>query len=267
MLHSDPVACTGSTVWISQRGARFLVAVFVSGACLGQPQSAIAGPAPLPEWEGVKKPAPLPNWDAAVGKDKPAAKKPKAKKTAPAGQSNPAQPGPVAEPGPAAQPGPVAEPVVAPEPVPEPTPEPVPEPAAAPEPTPEPVPAEPAPVVAEAPEPGPSVQVLEQGKLARRRARAELVTGGVLLGLGLGGVAAMTVGLLQKSGADDLGAKSLARADSMIAAGAASGAMGLAMGIALLVEGARDRKAARSAEVARVRVAPTLGGLVLSGRF
>lgn len=267
MLHSDPVACTGSTVWISQRGARFLVAVFVSGACLGQPQSAIAGPAPLPEWEGVKKPAPLPNWDAAVGKDKPAAKKPKAKKTAPAGQSTPAQPGPVAEPGPAAQPGPVAEPVVAPEPVPEPTPEPVPEPAVAPEPTPEPVPAEPAPVVAEAPEPGPSVQVLEQGKLARRRARAELVTGGVLLGLGLGGFAAMTVGLLQKSGGDDLGAKPLARADSMIAAGAASGAMGLAMGIALLVEGARDRKAARSAEVARVRVAPTLGGLVLSGRF
>jgi len=229
------------------------VAFLVSGACLGQPQSAIAAPAPLPEWEGVKKPAPLPDWDSAVGKDKPA-KKPKAKKAARAA--------PVA---PATQPGPVTEPVAAPEPVP--TPELVPEPAAAPEPTPEPVPAEPEPAVVEAPEPGPSVQVLESGKLARRRARAELVTGGVLLGLGLGGFAAMTVGLLKKSGANDLGAKPLARADSMIAAGAASGAMGLAMGIALLVEGARDRKAARSAEVTRVRVAPTLGGLVLSGRF
>ena len=43
--------------------------------------------------------------------------------------------------------------------------------------------------------------------------------------------------------------------------------IGLALGVALLVDGVRDLKAARPGRSARVRVAPTFGGLVVSGRF
>jgi hypothetical protein len=58
------------------------------------------------------------------------------------------------------------------------------------------------------------------------------------------------------------------QAETMIAAGAIAGAAGLALGIALLTIGARDLKAARREPLsARVRVAPTLGGFVLAGRF
>ena len=128
----------------------------------------------------------------------------------------------------------------------------------------EPVPAEPEPVVPTAPEPEPEPvgpSALERHKLAERSARGEIIVGGVLTVLGLGGVGAMTAGLLQEGGAEDDGR------NTMIAAGAVSGAIGLALGVALLVDGVRDLKAARPGRSARVRVAPTFGGLVVSGRF
>jgi hypothetical protein len=46
------------------------------------------------------------------------------------------------------------------------------------------------------------------------------------------------------------------------------GAVGLVLGVALISLGARDLKAARAETLqARLRVAPTLGGLVVFGRF
>ena len=49
--------------------------------------------------------------------------------------------------------------------------------------------------------------------------------------------------------------------------GAVAGISGAVLGLALLVDGIRDRKAVRDLRHARVRVSPTLGGLVLGGRF
>lgn len=62
------------------------------------------------------------------------------------------------------------------------------------------------------------------------------------------------------------------RGETMIAAGAIAGAVGIALGVALLTLGARDLKAARTEKLAaRLRVAPavapTFGGLVVVGRF
>ena len=82
--------------------------------------------------------------------------------------------------------------------------------------------------------------------------------------VGLGGLGAMTAGVLAKGKAN---ADKLDRANTIVAAGAIAGFSGLVLGVALLVDGLRERKATRSATTARVRVAPTLGGLVLSGRF
>lgn len=246
------------------RWPRLLVGTLVAGACLVQSLPAVAAPAPLPEWGVKQKPAPLPDWDTAAKKPADPAKKPKAKKPGPAAtQPKPATtpPGPATTP-PATEPEPVVatepEPVVAPEPEPVPEPEPA---VAAPA---EPVPAEPEPVVPTAPEPEPEPvgpSALERHKLAERSARGEIIVGGVLTVLGLGGVGAMTAGLLQDGGAEDDGR------NTMIAAGAVSGAIGLALGVALLVDGVRDLKATRPGRSARVRVAPTFGGLVVSGRF
>lgn len=232
---------------ISARCPRFLVGALVAVAWLAQSLPVAAAPAPLPEWDVKKKPAPLPDWDAATKKPEPGkGKKHKGKK-------------------PAATPEPVAEPT--PEPTPEPAPEPTPEPVVAPPPEPAAPPEPPPPVVTTPPEPAPaapSPRELEQHKQAERRARGEVITGGVLMGVGVAGLGAMTAGVLAKANAK---ADKLDRANTIVAAGAIAGISGLVLGVALLVDGLRDRKATRSASTARVRVAPTLGGLVLSGRF
>lgn len=117
---------------------------------------------------------------------------------------------------------------------------------------------------------------------ARRRGHGEVITGALLTTGGLAGTGVMAGGLFLNRLSDrelDKGAgrpdQDLAplydqkrQAETMIAAGAIAGAAGLALGVALLVIGARDLKAARSEPLAaRVRIAPTLGGFVLAGRF
>jgi len=239
---------------ISTRCPRLLVGTLVAGAYLVLSLPVAAAPAPLPEWDLKKKPAPLPEWDTAAKKPAEPAKKPKAKK-------------PVAAPQPAPEPVPEPSPEPSPEPEPEVTapPEPVPaEPA--PEPEPEPAPA-PAPVITTPPsEPEPALPSADD-RGAERIARAEIISGSVLAFGGLGGLATMTTGLLRQRGIDDPGPKSQARTETMIAAGAVSGAIGLALGLALLVDGVRDLKAARPGRTARIRVAPTFGGFIVSGRF
>jgi hypothetical protein len=223
----------------------------------------VAAPAPLPEWDVKKKPAPLPSWDTAAKTSPEPAKKPRGKKPA-------KQPTPVAEPAPAPEPTPAPEPVVASTPEPASVPEPAVVEPTPPAPAPEPEP-EPEPVLAPPPSVSPPVGpiAVPGGRSGPERvARGEIVVGGVLAVLGLGGVGAMTVGLLQRGDAEDSGdADRLAKNDTLIAAGAVSGAFGVALGLALVIDGVRDLKAARRGQTARVRVAPTLGGLVVSGRF
>lgn len=221
----------------------------------------VAAPAPLPEWDVKKKPAPLPSWDTAAKPSPEPAKKPRGKKPA-------KQPTPVAEPAPVPEPAPEPVAASAPEPASVPEPAVVEPPAPAPAPEPEP---EPEPVLAPPPSVSPPVGpiAVPGGRSGPERvARGEIVVGGVLAVLGLGGVGAMTVGLLQRGDAEDSGdADRLAKNDTLIAAGAVSGAFGVALGLALVIDGVRDLKAARRGQTARVRVAPTLGGLVVSGRF
>ena len=223
----------------------------------------VAAPAPLPEWDVKKKPAPLPSWDTAAKTSPEPAKKPRGKKPA-------KQPTPVAEPAPAPEPTPAPEPVVASTPEPASVPEPAVVEPTPPAPAPEPEP-EPEPVLAPPPSVSPPVGpiAVPGGRSGPERvARGEIVVGGVLAVLGLGGVGAMTVGLLQRGDAEDSGdADRLAKNDTLIAAGAVSGAFGVALGLALVIDGVRDLKAARRGQTARVRVAPTFGGLVVSGRF
>ena len=262
------MVCTRPILRLLTRWPRLLVGTLVAGACFVHSLPAFAAPAPLPEWGVKQKPAPLPDWDTAAKKPGEPAKKPKAKKPGPAAtqpattQPGPATTQPAATQPAATQPGPAI--ATEPEPVVVTEPEPVPEPEPAVTAPAEPVPAEPEPVVPTAPEPEPEPvgpSALERHKLAERSARGEIIVGGVLTVLGLGGVGAMTAGLLQDGGAEDDGR------NTMIAAGAVSGAIGLALGVALLVDGVRDLKATRPGRSARVRVAPTFGGLVVSGRF
>lgn len=240
------------------RWPRLLVGTLVAGACLVQSLPAVAAPAPLPEWGVKQKPAPLPDWDTAAKKPADPAKKPKAKKPGPAAtQPKPATtpPGPATTPL-ATEPEPVVatepEPVVAPEPEPVPEPEPA---VAAPA---EPVPAEPEPVVPTAPEPEPEpVGPRRRASQARRAERPRRDHRRRCPdGPGPRGCRGHDRGfLLQDGGAEDDGR------NTMIAAGAVSGAIGLALGVAPLVDGVRDLKATRPGRSARVRVAPTFGGL------
>lgn len=122
----------------------------------------------------------------------------------------------------------------------------------------------------------------KQRMSARRNGSAELIAGAVLSTVGLAGFGVMAGGLYLNSVSEreldkgmgrpeeDLAALQAQqrRAETMTAAGAISGAVGLALGIALISIGARDLKATRAEKPqARIRVAPTLGGLVIAGRF
>lgn len=230
-----------------------------------------AAPAPLPNWDTAKKqPAPLPDWDAAGKPGKPGKKGKKPKKSGTPVTSETPVETPPAETPPASETPPA-----------ETTPE-----VAAPAPVVEAPPAEPSPAPVEAPdiEPPPERPTsadLEAAARARKVARAEIISGAVFLAGGLGGVAAASAGVFIKNSAEDELAKGAAwpedrlaplydqqkQGETMLAAGAVAGAIGVAIGLALIGAGAHDLKATRTKHLGRVRVSPSFGGLVLTGRF
>lgn len=115
----------------------------------------------------------------------------------------------------------------------------------------------------------------------RRNARGELIAGSILLAGGVAGLSVMAGGLWLNGQANrvldqaegmpgvDLGPIEAQKkqGETMIAAGAVAGALGVVLGVTLVALGARDLKAARSERLSRVRVLPTFGGIALSGRF
>lgn len=114
----------------------------------------------------------------------------------------------------------------------------------------------------------------------RRNARGELIAGSIFLAGGLAGAGVMGGGLYLNAAAN----QELPKADghpeyiapleaqrkqgeTMIAAGAVAGVLGLALGVTLVALGASDFKKARAESLARVRVSPTFGGVHLTARF
>lgn len=273
------------------RRSRLPIAL-VAVVCLVRPLPAGAAPAPLPDW-GVKdkkpsdtakpadtkpadtKPAtaPLPDWGVA---GKPKAKKGRSKsKTRSSAETTPTEPVEPVEP---------AEPATPPEPA---TPAEPAEPAASAEPATPPEPA-PEPALAGTVAPGreepavtkPASQTAAAERL-RRRGRAELITGAVFMAAGLTGFGVLGAGVFIKRNADQDLEEAEGRTEvdldplyaqqkqgeTMLAAGAVAGVIGMALGIALVGAGARDMKQGRAGLTSRVRVTPALGGLVISGRF
>ncbi len=124
---------------------------------------------------------------------------------------------------------------------------------------------------------GPVLTNSEVDPVRLRKGRAQMFAGAGLLGVGVVGLGVMVSGsYIQRFSAHELARgtgysdEALAplraqhnRGETMLAAGAVTAAFGAVLGVTLLATGARDVKAARG----RVQVAPTLGGLVLSGRF
>lgn len=219
----------------------------------------------LPIAPAFADPAALPDWGVASKKSAPKPPEPA-----------PATPEPeaAAKPEPAAEPDPVIEPDV--ETPPRRAPRPPKPKAKKPKPK--------APVAAPSPAPAPSIRVENQAAnhAAWRKINGELVSGALLASGGLAGFGVMVGGLyLNRVSTRELERgegrpeQELAplhaqqrRAETMISAGAIAGTAGLALGVALLAIGGRDLKAMRSEPLtARVRIAPTIGGLVLAGRF
>ncbi len=258
-----------------------LVAATLSVVWLTCAVPASAAPAPLPDWgDGAKPdkpksgpdkpksgPAPLPDWGV---EDKPAGKpdKPASKPSKPA--KKPSKP---SEPEPEPEPEPMPEPEAMPEP------EPTPGPTAVEEPGPEPdaPAATEAPRAVEGPMPAPRT---DEAAAKRLVGKQQLIIGAVWMTGGLAGVAVITLGALRKRSAErDLMAgvnpdtatrlgDQIKTSDTMMAAGAVAGAIGLGLGIALIGAGVRDLKAGRASQTqARARVLPALGGVVVSGHF
>jgi len=108
-----------------------------------------------------------------------------------------------------------------------------------------------------------------------------MFAGAGFLGVGVVGLAVMVSGsYIQRFSAHELARgtgyaeQALAplqaqhdRGETMLAAGAVTAAFGAVLGVTLLATGARDVRAARGSRWSSVQVAPSLGGLVLSGRF
>lgn len=270
-LTSDaPLPARGPSHAMRSQSRRSRVqAALIAGACLlARSPHAAATPAPLPDWDTAKpgtKPgtaAPLPDWDAAKPGKKPA-KKPAKKSASKPAESEPTQESPDEATEPSTETTETtepAEPITTPEPTTVEAPAPAPTPVAAPTP------------------PKPDPAKLEQ---ARRTARAELIVGAVMTAGGLAGAGVLAGGIFVKRSADKeiedgegMSEEMLAplvkqqkQGETLIAAGAISGAIGLAVGIALLAAGARDLKATRQPKTAHIRVAPSFGGLVVFGRF
>lgn len=114
----------------------------------------------------------------------------------------------------------------------------------------------------------------------RRNARGELIAGSIFLAGGLAGLGVMAGGIYLSRSAD----RELPKAgdnpeylapleaqkkqgDTMTAAGAVAGVLGVALGVTLVALGATDFKKARAEQLSRIRVAPSLGGIWVSGRF
>ncbi|WP_143140615.1 hypothetical protein [Nannocystis exedens] len=121
-----------------------------------------------------------------------------------------------------------------------------------------------------------------EGDPARwRRGRAQMFAGAAFLGVGVVGLGVMVSGwYVQRFSANELSQgtgyseAALAplraqhdRGETMLAAGAVTAVFGAALGATLMATGARDVRAGRAARWSGVRVVPSLGGLVLSGRF
>ena len=243
-----------------QTNLRRLLMGALAGAVFVQPVSVVAAPtagAQLPDWDAAKrkpKPADLPDWDAAKPKDP--KKDPKdGKATKPKKPRKPAEAPPTETP-PAEAP-PAETPVEAP-----PAETPVEAPPA--EPTVQVRPPEPTPApVVEGPKPAPAVDT-GTSRDAQKAAKREIVAGAALLGLGVGGFGMMGAGFAMK-GKDDATEEEYDRAVTILSAGAILGTIGTVMGLALLGEGIKDRRAARPK--AQARVLPTFGGLAITGRF
>ncbi|MCY0992308.1 hypothetical protein OV203_34540 [Nannocystis sp. ILAH1] len=118
----------------------------------------------------------------------------------------------------------------------------------------------------------------------RRNARGELIAGSIFLAGGLAALGVMGGGIYLSKSADrelpkaDGNPEYLApleaqkkQGDTMTAAGAVAGVLGVALGVTLVALGATDLKKARQEQLSRVRVAPavspTFGGMFLSARF
>jgi hypothetical protein len=114
----------------------------------------------------------------------------------------------------------------------------------------------------------------------RRNARGELISGSIFLAGGLAGLGVMAGGIylsksaereLPKAGDNPDYLRPLEaqqkQGDTMTAAGAVAGVLGVALGVTLVALGASDFKKARTEQLSRIRVAPTLGGLWLTARF
>jgi outer membrane biosynthesis protein TonB len=158
---------------------------------------------------------------------------------------------------------PSSDPIFAPVDIPAPPPLPKPEPP--PEPEPEPIVAP----VEGPPEPeGPSPEQREKIQTQRRAGIGVMSTGAMLAGAGLGMTIAMTIVGDAAQNVEDPVTGDIERSDSV----AQVGGMVIVSGVALAAIGGiifanAARKAKENSAVANVRVAPALGGLVLSGRF
>lgn len=116
-----------------------------------------------------------------------------------------------------------------------------------------------------------------------RRGRAQLVTGGVFLAIGVGAVGLLSSGAVVNgrvdaareayTGSDAAYTAALdrtdRRADTMVAAGVIAGLAGMAIGVPLTATGARELKRARGSgyERPRLHIAPGLASVSLTGRF
>ncbi len=279
------------------RSHRLFIAL-VAVVSLVRPLPAAAAPAPLPNWDvdksgkkpegkkpegkpadtaGGKGTAPLPDW-GVTGKGKPDDKGKKGKPGK--GKGKKGKPGTKPD-------EPTESTPTEPTPPDEVAPEPTPGEPATPEPTTPTTPTEPAAPVgpAPAPEPEPAVTSPADDTAAaeqlRLRGRAELITGAVFMVGGLTGFGVLGAGVVVKGRAEqelkdaegrtdvDLEPldKQQKQGETMLAAGAVAGVLGMALGIALVAAGGRDMKAGRAGLTSRVRIAPTFGGLVISGRF
>ncbi|MFY0542223.1 hypothetical protein [Nannocystis pusilla] len=118
----------------------------------------------------------------------------------------------------------------------------------------------------------------------RRNARGELIAGSIFLAGGLAALGVMGGGIYLSKSADRELPKAMGnedyiapleaqkkQGDTMTAAGAVAGVLGVALGVTLVALGATDFKKARQEQLSRVRVAPavspTFGGMFLSARF